>query len=213
VLVVSATSEDVRQAEIRAGDVHAVRGLQREGGPMTPGEREHLLLELDETRESLLSAVRGLSREQLEYHESPERWSVAENLEHIVIAEQGMLGWVVKTLQGAPGSAKSGDLGADDEALRNTLIASRKIGLQAPEFIRPTGRWPLAHLLPEFEAARKRTREFVLATDTDLRSRSRPHPQLGALDCYQWLVLIGSHCDRHRVQIGKVKASAGFPRQ
>jgi hypothetical protein len=67
--------------------------------------------------------------------------------------------------------------------------------------------------LPEFNATRKHTREFVAASNDDLRSRSFRHFQFGLLDCYQWLVCIGSHCDRHRVQIEKVKASAGFPRQ
>jgi uncharacterized damage-inducible protein DinB len=178
---------------------------------MTLAERECLLKELDQTREGLLQAVQELSQKQLEYREAPGRWSVAEVLEHITFAEQGMLGWVENALRDAPNSSKQSDLDGQDEALRNKLAESRKVRLQAPEVIRPTGRWPLAELLPEFEATRRRTREFAAATNGDLRRHSFPHLQLGVLDCYQWLVLIGSHCDRHRVQIERVKASVGFP--
>jgi hypothetical protein len=179
---------------------------------MTPAERECLLKELDDTRESLLHAVQGLSPEQLEYREAPGRWSVAENFEHITFAEQGMLSWVENALRDASNTSKRTDLAGQDEALRSKLAESRKVRLQAPEVIRPTGRWPLEEVLRKFEATRMRTREFVAATNGDLRGHSFPHSQLGVLDCYQWLVLIGSHCDRHRVQIEKVKASAGFPR-
>jgi len=179
---------------------------------MTPEERECLLKELDETREDLLLTVQGLSREQLNYREAPGCWSIAENLEHITFTEQGMLGWVENALGRVPSSSQSDDWDRQDEALRNKLAESRKVRLQAPEAIRPTGRWPLAELLPEFEVTRKRTREFVAATNGDLRCHCRLHPHLGMLDCYQWLILIGSHCDRHRVQIEKVKASADFPR-
>jgi hypothetical protein len=178
---------------------------------MTPVERERILKELDETRDGFLQVVQGMSQDQLEYREAPGSWSVAEIIEHVTFAEQGMLGWIENALRSAPDSAKRGDWDGQDEPLRNKFEESRKIRLQAPEVAWPTGRWPLTGLLPEFNATRKRTREFVAATNDDLRSRSFRHFQFGLLDCYQWLVCIGSHCDRHRVQIEKVKASAGFP--
>jgi uncharacterized damage-inducible protein DinB len=179
---------------------------------MTPAERENMLKELDQTRDEFLHAVEGMSEEQLEYREAPGRWSVAEIIEHVTVAEHGILGWIENALRSAPDSAKRGDWDGQDEPLRNKFEESRKIRLQAPEVAWPTGRWPLAQLLPEFTAARQHTREFAAATKDDLRSRSVRHFQFGLLDCYQWLVCIGSHCDRHRAQIEKVKASAGFPR-
>jgi DinB superfamily len=178
---------------------------------MTPSEREGLLQDLDQTRETLLHAVRGLSPQQLEYHEADQRWSIAENLEHISVAEHGILSWIQNALGDAPASALRGDWDGRDDALRDKFEESRHIQFQAPEVIRPTGRWPLAELVPKFEAARTRTRGFIASTDVDLRRNSRPHPKFGLLDCYQWLILIGMHCDRHRAQIEKVKASPGFP--
>jgi hypothetical protein len=34
---------------------------------------------------------------------------------------------------------------------------------------------------------------------------------LGDLDCYQWLLVVGQHSLRHALQIGEIKASAGYP--
>ena len=179
---------------------------------MTPAERECLLKDLDQTRETLLRAVQGLSPKQLEYREAADRWSVAENLEHITFAEGGMLSWVENALRDASNTPQRGDWDGQDDALRIKLAESRQIRFQAPEVIRPTGRWPLAELLPKFERPRARPRDFVASTDGDLRCNSRPHPKFGLLDCHQWLILIAAHCDRHCAQIEKLKASPGFPR-
>jgi hypothetical protein len=48
---------------------------------MTPADREFALKGLDDRRKRLLATLRRLSREQLEYRQAPDRWSVAENLE------------------------------------------------------------------------------------------------------------------------------------
>jgi len=45
----------------------------------------------------------------------------------------------------------------------------------------------------------------------DLSEQMFPHPFLGPLNAYQWLVLLGEHEDRHRGQIDRLRATAGFP--
>jgi hypothetical protein len=45
----------------------------------------------------------------------------------------------------------------------------------------------------------------------DLSEQKFPHPFLGPINAYQWIVLVGEHEDRHRGQIDRLKASAGFP--
>ncbi|MGA8408930.1 MAG: hypothetical protein WB680_17265, partial [Candidatus Acidiferrales bacterium] len=82
---------------------------------------------------------------------------------------------------------------------------------QAPEILQPAGRWPDEQLLPEFEAARQKSRDFATSTEADLRSHFFKHPALGDLDLYQWLLMIAAHCDRHRAQSEEVMASEGFP--
>ena len=76
---------------------------------MTSTERASLLVDFDHTRERLQRMITGLSRAQLEYREAPSRWSVAENLEHIIISEQLILAFVEKALREPPDGSTRGE--------------------------------------------------------------------------------------------------------
>ncbi len=178
---------------------------------MTSAERESLLKNLGESRERLLRMTQGLSGEQWHYRPAPGRWTVAECVEHIATVEGRVLGSIQKTLETGPDSSKRSALeGKDDTMVAD--VAGRVTRFQAPEFLAPTGRWPDAQLVKEFEMARHQTRDFAASTGADLRRHFYKHPVIGELDLYQWLLLIAAHCDRHRAQSEEVMASPGFPR-
>ena len=178
---------------------------------MTPAERDKLLKNLEESRERLLLTAKNLSREQLHYRPAPDRWTVAECLEHISIVERWLLGAIQKTLETTPDPSKRSALEGQDDALIAATVA-RIARFKAPEFVVPTGRWPDDQLLKEFEGTRQQTRAFAVSTTADLRNHFYKHPALGELDLYQWMILIAAHCDRHRVQSEEVMASPDFPR-
>ncbi len=178
---------------------------------MTPAEREWALQNLAESRERLLHMAKGLSKEQLHYRPAPERWTVAECVEHIAIVEGRVLGRMQKTLEEGPDPSKRSALEGREDTMFAVAVA-RMVRLQAPEVLAPTGRWPDEQLWREFEATREQTREFAASTQADLRRHFFPHPVLGELDLYQWLLLISAHCERHRAQSEEVMASPGFPR-
>ncbi len=180
---------------------------------MTAADREFALKTLDVSRERLVAAVRGLSREQLEFRPAADRWSVAENLEHVIVAETFVLGTLQRLVQQAPERSRRGRWEGRDELLAKRVAEDRENLAQSPEVFRPTGRWPLEKLVPEFTVARALTREFAASTQEDLRARFFRHPAaaIGEIDSYQWLLLIGAHCDRHRAQSEGVIASFGFP--
>jgi hypothetical protein len=181
---------------------------------MTPVDREFALKGLDDSRERLLRAVRGLSRVQLEYRPAAERWSVAENLEHVIVAEKYVLGRLEGLVQEAPDSSRHSNWEGRDEPLVREVAKERDARVQAPQAFRPIGRWPIEKLVPEFEVARALSREFAAFTQGDLRLRffRHPAPAVGEIDSYQWLLLIGAHCDRHCTQSQEMMASPGFPR-
>ena len=54
--------------------------------------------------------------------------------------------------------------------------------------------------------------DYVHTTNDDLRDHFGPHPMLGTLDAYQWILLISAHSERHTKQIEEVKADPNFPR-
>jgi hypothetical protein len=179
---------------------------------MTPAERESALKGLDDSRQRLLGAVRGLSREQLEYRPSADRWSVAECVEHIILVETYVLEELEGLVKQTPDSSRRSDWEGRDVPLVKR-VAARVNRLRAPEGFRPNGRWPIEKLAPEFEAARARSREFVASLEGDLRSRLYLHPALGEIDAYQCILLIAGHCDRHRAQSEEVMWTSGFPGQ
>lgn len=182
------------------------------GVAITADERQRLTQYLAETRERLLGTTRGLTPEQLAYKPAPGRWSVAENLEHLTIAENRVLhSRIGEVLRGPTDPAKQSVWEGREEALMEA-VANRTTRYQAPEFAQPTGQWEHEELFRQLEAARRRTLEFAATTNAGLRQHFFPHPVFGELDCYQWLLIMGSHFERHRQQIEEIMTDANFPR-
>jgi uncharacterized damage-inducible protein DinB len=177
---------------------------------MTPAERESLLKNLTQSHQRFLRLSQSLSRDQLHYRPAPDRWTVAECLEHITIVEKRVFDRIEKTLQAGPDPSKRSVLEGQDDALVAGAVG-RLTRLQAPDVLVPTGRCPDDQLLNEFESARQRTREFATTTQADLRQHFFAHPVFGDLDLYQWLLLTSAHCDRHCAQSEEVLATPGCP--
>lgn len=176
---------------------------------ITAAEREFALRLLDETRGRVLRVLQGLSPDQLLYRPQPGCWSVAENVEHLVLTERQLLRAIKKLLQAPPELRQCSSL-TDDEVLRK--VGSVVTPVQAPAFVLPTLRWPGESVAREFEITRQSTHDFATATTADLRRHFMNHFLFGDLDGYQWLLLIGAHSQRHAAQAEGVKASSGFPR-
>ncbi|HXZ13700.1 MAG TPA: DinB family protein [Candidatus Sulfotelmatobacter sp.] len=176
---------------------------------MTSAEREFVVRRFAETRERLLRTVHGLSREQMVYRPEPGAWSVAENIEHITAVENFILGLIQKSLQEPAEDSKRSSM-TDADVLHMVGTVVRRV--QAPERALPRNRWPVEELAAVFESTRERTSEFAATTAGDLRRHFIPHFIFGELDCYQWLLLLGAHTDRHCAQSDEVKACPRFPK-
>jgi hypothetical protein len=163
---------------------------------------------LNSTRDDLLHAVNCLDDAQWNFKPAPDRWSIAETLEHVVMVENavhGIVGRMADSPAGEPGRIHSQ---IDDVVL--TEVPRRSPKFQAPPQIAPTLQWSPAETLQRFEEGRTRTLH-LLAHAPFLRGRVVPHPILGPWDGYQWILAAGAHCARHTDQILEVKSSAGFP--
>lgn len=180
---------------------------------LTAAERERLVADLEQTRRAFLASVQGLSDAQVNFRPAPGRWTVAEVAEHIALSEQRLLGNVTeKVLRSPPPPELSTPGPRDDETVRKA-VTDRTNRRQAPEVLRPTGRFPtLAATLMAFQSGRDQTVAFAQTTQDDLRAHGSPHPVLKLLDGYQWLLLLSAHCARHTAQIEEVKADPAFPR-
>jgi DinB superfamily len=174
-------------------------------------EREFLVAELMGSEARVLRAVNGLSVAQWNFREGPERWSIAEIVEHLVVFEEFIRGAVQRVLQQAAEPEKRAEVAAK-EPLVLGLAESRGTRFVAREAARPVGRWlDAAELVAELKKARARTLAFVAEGHGDLREHFFAHIVFGDLDCYQWLVVLARHMDRHVRQVDEVMGAPGFP--
>src|ERR1700684_3505017 len=72
---------------------------------MTAEERTKAIGYLDESRKEFLAAIDGVTAEQWKWKPAPERWSVGETAEHIVLAEASLFGNVQKAIASPPNPA------------------------------------------------------------------------------------------------------------
>ena len=193
-----------------------VSGRAQAAAPATlsPEEREFALKNLQTTHDKFLQSIAGLSQKQWTFKPGPDRWSVAEVAEHITVSESTILGLIQKQVMASPAAPDKREQvkGKDEMILQRMPDRSHKA--QAPEFLRPTGRWPTeADVTKAFEESHKVTMDYVRTTNDDLRDHFFDHPVFGTMDGYQWLLLLSSHSARHTAQIEEVKADPNFPKQ
>ena len=179
------------------------------GQTLTQADREKADQYLQQTRDGVVAAVKGLSDAQMKFKPGPDRWSVAEVLEHIALVEDGLFLNVTAKVMKAPAGAADRDA-AKTDAMVLAMIPDRSHKAQAPPQFVPTGRWTPAETLDHFLKSRARTIEFLDSTP-DLRAHVSDSP-LGPLDGYEWVLFMAAHSERHTKQILEVKADPSFPK-
>lgn len=180
---------------------------------LSPAEREAALNSLQATHDDFLKSISGLSEKQWRFKPAPDRWSIAEVSEHIAVSESTLFSLVHDKIMTSPADpAKRAEVKVTDQLIL-TRIPDRSHKAQAPEFLKPTNRWATEpELIKAFEDSRRATMDYVRTTNDDLRDHFGPHPLLGTMDAYQWILLISAHSERHTKQIEEVKADPNFPK-
>jgi uncharacterized damage-inducible protein DinB len=177
---------------------------------LSKADREKGVKYLEETRDGVVSAVSGLSDAQWHFKAGPDRWSIAECLEHIALAEDLLYMNVTHNVMSAGPGKPDRDF-AKTDAMVLAMITDRSHKAQAPPQLVPTGRWTPEETLKHFIASRDKTIE-LMKTEPGLRMHVLDSPQGIPLDAYEWLLYIGAHSRRHTEQIDEVKADPNFPK-
>jgi hypothetical protein len=165
-------------------------------------------------RERFLATADGLSEAQLNFKAAEDQWSIREIFHHIWLVE----GLTARLMANMLKQAKEGNLPADadpEASVLNSLAHhAEKLGnkFQAPERVVPVDACPL----PDSIARMGETRAKLLEPldelcRYDVNDLQYPHPALGPINSYQWLLVMGGHEARHRKQIDRVKEDASFP--
>lgn len=177
---------------------------------LTQADKEKALQLLESTKQDVLAATKDLSPAQWNFKIAPDRWSIAECMEHIAAAEDYIRGNIENGIMKAPAVP-----GRDVAAIDAGIIANvpeRKTKVQAPEAIKPTNRYGSPEdARKHFVESRAVTEEY-LKTTPGLRDHAVDSPTGQKWDAYEFILLIAAHSERHTNQIKEVKADPNYPK-
>jgi uncharacterized damage-inducible protein DinB len=164
---------------------------------------QEIVTEIEAVRQTIYDAVAELSQAQLDFKPVPEVWSVSEILSHLNKVERGLPKLYAILLQ------KLEEAGWQPEtqgSMLNSLdyaqldVATLKV--QAPERVLPQSGLTKSELLEALKQSRQAVLDAIApAGDYDLSGVKWPHPALGEINFYQWILFIGKHEQRHLNQI------------
>ena len=162
-------------------------------------EQTRVLAKLARSRALLLETVARVPPAAAELRPAPERWSVAEIVDHLAAAEESIALQMHTVLE------KPGDVPAGRRVrlpLAASLLRLRFLRFRAPPHSRPREGVSLAAALARFETSHGEIQTgIVAAEDFVLRGKRFPHRVFGALDILEWGHLISYHERRHSGQI------------
>ncbi len=183
--------------------------------PLGQGERDFAMSQLHATRKMVLDETAGLSPAQWNFKTSPERWSIAECVEHITLSEDSLFEMLQgKILKTPPAPEKRLVKPAEKDNKIWAALTSREQRANAPVALKPSGKWATPQaMLEHFKQSRDRVIAYVEKTPDALRNHSIPSQAFESMDGYQWILLIAGHSQRHVDQIREVKADAAYPKR
>lgn len=186
-------------------------GMGVQAQTLSAADRERALKYLESTKQGVTDAAKGLTREQWNFKAGPDRWSIAQCVEHVAAAEDLLYGMITNQVMKAPARTKPEDLVVLDVMVL-TSIPDRSHKAQAPEPLKPNNRLGSPDAaLKHFDESRDQTISFLEKTP-DLRAHATDSRLGKQLDGYEWILFIAAHSARHTKQILEVKADPKFPK-
>ena len=151
--------------------------------------------QLEDARHELIRKVRGLGSNRLKHKPGPGRWSILQDLQHLVLAERRM--------RLAFGSVPASEGPKPDRLamVLDVLDGDVRVDVPDPGMV-PDGDTALEDVVSEWERARQRLRRFL--ETVGVGDRDTPvsrHPVTGPLSAGECLRLTAAHFHHHRRRI------------
>jgi DinB superfamily len=171
---------------------------------------EEVLNYLEERRADLRAAVDSVPVEMRNKQPGADRWSVAQVLDHLTIIDRrvtkGVRKWIADAQ--AAGLGPETDTSSVLHTIPSERITDRSRPVEAPEMIRPSADIDAEQAWSQLVHAREELRSAFLTGDGQaLTEVVQPHPVLGPINIYQWLLFSGSHEARHTLQVREIADS------
>jgi len=189
----------------------AFQGYSQETKLWTEADRKYLLDNLTRSREELISETKGLTKEQWNFKESVERWSINQIVEHIAIWEMLMSHDISRMLSKGPQFELAAN--ARHDSINFNFIMEEKQHITT-EYTKPftyTVPMGLNDLQCNVQWLLKMRNEsigYVATTTDDLRLYYLPgRPN----NIHQVYITLFGHTDRHLRQLRKVKQHPNYP--
>ena len=187
-------------------------GASAKAQDVSQADKDRALQYLESTKKGVLDATSGLSDAQWSFKPAPDRWSLAELIEHLAAAEDMLRGVTQEQIMKSPAvPARSAEEIKKSDEIVLTMVPDRSHKVQAPEPLKPTNRFGSpADAQKHFVESRAATEEYLKNTP-GLRAHLGDSP-LGKLDGYEFLLFTAAHSERHTKQMLEVKADPNFPK-
>ncbi len=165
---------------------------------------EELTADLARIRADLTSLVESTPPAKFDHKPKNGGWTGTGIIQHLGAVE----GMATKMLEGLFAKALADGIAMEKsttswlKSLEQYRVLDRSRVINAPERAQPK---PDAELSPSWaslQAVRERLHRAIATVDgRDLSTVSAPHPVFGALNGYQWVLVIGQHEERHLSQL------------
>ena len=177
----------------------------------TESDRQYLLENLMRSKAELVKETAGLTKEQWNFKETPDRWSINQVVEHIAIWEMLLEHEVSRALRDSlkPDLYKT----ARPDSVFLNFIMEEKPHIST-DYTKPytytvpmglnEGKNNVTWLLK----MRNESIEYLTKTKDDLRSYNL---RRGSPSIHQRYITLFGHCDRHLRQIRKIKQHSNYP--
>ena len=172
---------------------------------------------LRQAQNEVIGSLKGVSAAQAAFKPAPETWSIGENLEHIIMVQERVLGVIGERLADAP-AAPTDRNNALIDAIVIHQFPARFNRFSGPDILKPTGGMKIGDGIDRVIGNTRRYSES-LDSNPHLRGRVLDSPPLKAItngehtliDGYQLVLAAAAHTQRHVKQILEVKANPSYP--
>ena len=174
-------------------------------------DRTELLSVLHEAQRRSRQLVDDVPDRAWFYVPAPDRWSVGQIAEHLLIAESILFNGAKGAVE-APFNPRwqAATLGKTDTVRR--VVGNRDVRVPSPSAAVPTGILSRREVIDPYVRARAVTIDFVEDVDGPILAHTSDHFMWGVVSAYHWLLHLALHNVRHNEQMVEVLKTPGFPR-